>query len=289
MSAAGFDGAALQDLVMLLKAKEEAAAQEAADKEKKEKDEAKVKQSKRKAMVEKILQQKRLTYLEIGFYNALSTRDKESGDYIDPDEAVDMALEQQKELYTSMLEFNALMSGFQFVGLSMGQPPVSNIGVAWYFAIILGFGGNACGALISFLCTMFIQGLKNEDPDVVLPQYLKYGKFFFAAQLLAIGSTFCLMVGVNIMVHEFFNDLDPYPCRAAGSADANAAECGPVPALAWTLNGISLFMFVSIVTLWYKAILAKQGNRKIFLQEEFDGLKLDEAARVYTAADTSKA
>jgi len=262
----------LDDLIRLLQNKEAQAVQQAAEEEKKKAADAQKQNDKRRHMLETVVgEKKRLTYLEIGLYNALTSRNRETGDFIDPDEALDVALEQQKELYTSMLEYNALMSGFQFVGLSMGQAPSSSVGVAWYFAIILGFGGNACGALISFLCTIFIQGMKNEDPNVILTQYLKWGKFFFVGQILAIGATFCLMIGVNIMVHEFFNDMDPYPCRAAGSTAENGesvAMCGPVPALAWGLNGVSLVMFVGITVLFYKSILAKQDDRKIFVRTE---------------------
>ena len=268
--------ASLQDLVKLLQAKEVSAQQEAAEAEKNAKDLTVATDAKRDKFLQIILLPKRLTYLEIGFYNALTTKDRETGEYIHPDDAIDIALEQQKDLNTSLLEFNALMAGFQFIGLSMGEAPSGNVAVAWYFVIILGFGGAASAALIAFLALLFNTGLKNEESHVALEQYLKFGKFFFASQILSIGQTFCLMIGVNIMVHEFFDDVDKYPCWVKGSMDENddgievevqdVAFCGPVPALAWILNGISIVMFVFITALWYKSILAKLPGRKVFDQ-----------------------
>jgi hypothetical protein len=76
------------------------------------------------------------------------------------------------------------------------------------------------------------------------------------------------VIGVNVMVHEFFNDVDDYPCAGKGSTtenangieieDQNAETCGPVPVLAWILNAISVVMIAFIGSLWYFAIFANQ-------------------------------
>jgi hypothetical protein len=172
----------LNELVRLLKEKEEQTIADVAAKAQEDEVVMKEKADRRAKYVQLILDRKSTTFLEIAFYNALAVRD-DSGEYIDPDAAVEIALEHQKELYGTLLEFNALLSGFQFLGLSMGEPPSTNITVSWYFCIILGFGGNACAAFICMICILFVGGLKNEDPQLAITRYLRFGKFFFLAQV----------------------------------------------------------------------------------------------------------
>lgn len=222
----------------------------------------------KKKLLAAILLRGKHSYLEIGMYNALAVFD-------DPDEAVREALQQQGELYESILNFNALMTGFQFVGLSMGQAPTSNIGVAWYFCITTGFGGNASAALLCQIAVLYIQGIKNERAEVAIDLYMKNAKYFYMGLLLSVGSTMCLVVGVNVMVHELFHDIEePFACKAWGSTtenadgiqieDETAPRCGPYSFLAWILNAMSAIMTVLIAVIFKTTIMAKQPGRRIF-------------------------
>ena len=122
------------------------------------------------------------------------------------------------------------------------------------------------GALLAQTATIFILGLRGEPGGCAIRVYLKWGTVFYFSNFFAIGAMACLTVGVNIMVHEFFNDLGPYHCSPKSPDDM----CEPPAAMAWVLNAMSIVCFAGICFVFYFSIMAKQPGRRLLLAYEQD-------------------
>jgi hypothetical protein len=179
------------------------------------------------------------------------------------EEGCDKAVELCIDSFESLINFNGIMAGFMFVGLTIGDAPDTVVQVAAYFCVTLGFGAAVVGTLIAFLAVWYLRTAKGEPTQFVIQGFFQWNPFFYLAYMLTISGVTCLTVGVNIMVHDFFTDIDPFPCfRSKHGTTCNSGQHYKFMAI--VLNVISLLCFFLVSRVWYGTILGKNENRQIY-------------------------
>ena len=173
----------------------------------------------------------RCDYTRIIIYNALSTQ----GSF---NEAAKEAISKINELQTQVFNWNALLAAFSFVGIAIGTAETHLSGLLYeasIFVITVAFLVSGSGALLNLCFIMFAQGMKDDNAQLVIAALLKYNLVLFFSYLLPMFAVTLLLLGVNMVVHEFLRD-----------------------SLAYTLNGLTVAAAAAIATLFYLIVWRTQ-------------------------------
>ncbi|CAJ1955545.1 unnamed protein product [Cylindrotheca closterium] len=201
-------------------------------------------------------------YTRILFYNCIEHADTLEDGYKN-------GLEKMIESLTVLFEFNGLMAGFLFVGLSMGAKPATAIQAAWYFCVIMGFGASVVATLLIFVSTWYLRGNFDEDPEKMINAIVKKWNYINTlSYILTVGQVTMLTIAVNIMVHDLYTDLGPIDCFESLTDGPKCNPNGSYMRMAIFGNVLSLGFFFLVLHFWLNVVYWKDPTRKIHAQHK---------------------
>ena len=198
------------------------------------------------------------TYMEINLYNELH-RSR------DVDDAVHKFLKVETKTHSTMLTFNGLLAGFALTGAS--ALTLDNFyGALYGFCIALAFLGATFGSLLSITAIQCCSGLGGESARTIKHSYCQYGSIFCWTAPCAIFAVTACTAAVNLYLHAVLHDAGPWQCWAPCEDDPKRQcqeVCGNLPALAYTINGISIVLFFLIGNVIWNTLLKTPPHRHL--------------------------
>lgn len=181
------------------------------------------------------------TFTHIALYNALAGRDIKPMTTMGSLATPHNPLNSVESIHSRLVGYHGFIGGFMFLGTAGATSGADDISRWTTFMLVAGFLCANFGAVISLLALGFIGGMKGERVEVAVDHILKFHKYFYLSNYMAILASFCFVASMNINVHNIFKETT-----------------------AIIFNVVTVLITMFVFVLWFFSIIAKQRGRQIY-------------------------